>query len=173
MDEFTKGLLVGGGIAIGTVAVLGILGYALYKNTVKQQQTTTTTSQQTTTTSTTQQQGYTVTIINSCYPIVTTFQPPVLVVYTDVDKTQKSIVIQYNEQATIQVYPNSVLSIYVAETYPLPAPSGGTGISPMYTGGSQLKWKLVQQITVTQDMTLQVCNENVSQTGGRGIIQPL
>jgi len=186
MDELTKGILTGGGIAIGTVIALGLVGYALYKNMQKQQTTTSTTSTTRTTTpptttttrtttppTTTTTQGYTVTIINSCYPVITTYQLPVLVVYTDIDKQQKSIIISYGEQATIQVYPNSVVSIYMPETTPLPVSSGSGGIIPMLIGGRELKWKLIQQITVNQNMTLQVCNKTVTKAGNGGIIQPL
>jgi len=181
MDEYIKGMIVGGGIAIGTVVTLGLLGYAIYKNEIKQQQRTTTTTSTTSTTQTTsssssstsQQQGYTVTIINSCYPIVTANQPSVLVVYTDVDKTQKSVIIGYNQQVTIQVYPNSIIGFYIPETTPMPVSSSNSGISPYVITTSKSTWKLIQQITITQNMTLQVCDETVTQAGNGGIIQPL
>ena len=81
--------------------------------------------------------GYTVTIINSCSPATPIFPLPVLVVYTDIDGKQKGVVIKYNEQATIQVYPNTEL--YVA-------------------GGFIYEFKILKKVKVTKNMTLQVCD---------------
>ena len=149
-----------------------------------------TTTQPTTTTTTTSTTtlGYTVTIVNSCYPIITAdFQSPVLVNYIAIDGTQKSIMVDPNQQVSIQVYPNSVIDIYALEISATPvfgigrgapiASSGGSGIMPFYvTAGGEATWKLLQRITVTSDITLNVCQGTVMQSnesGGNSGIMPL